>query len=581
MWKAVLFAAIALLAALLTWSLLKVDVTGRVSGQRRFEESESRPDVRPVPPRPRRQDEVEVPESRVFGHVLDGDRRPIAGARVNEARTDAEGRFELPRRPPECDVVATGYLPLQAVPFSDEYRLVRAAALSGRVVDESGAPVPGADIYVLKPEHPVLERLTLENHARSDGEGVYLFPGLRAGRFDVGVRAVGYLPALQRSLAIGEGGQQQLDLVVRLGRAVSVRVNVPCGVLGHDSRLGNLADLFDLDDPAALHLRLIEYAFVYAEGEERILLTGLPPGPCDFKAFRQGYLADPGLGAIGNSVANEIVLTLVRGVRFPVRALDAVSHAELKPTIRRRTEGIDALLPYTEALVPADARKHALVFELPGYETRALELPPLQEDQETTTDVYLEPLQKGETGSLAIRFEPELAGRLAVIGRDARSAWQRHADASDDEGTWLLPEVPAGEFTLTILASRKVPVVLPNVLIAAGDRTVLTVRLATGGGLALKVADADGRLLDQVHLALTDAQGQPIDMQIMNLVSEGRGFLSVNYVPAAGEVRADSGLAPGAYSLAASREGYEPSTAHFSIRDTEVAEVSITLRKRP
>ena len=66
----------------------------------------------------------------------------------------------------------------------------------------------------------------------------------------------------------------------------------------------------------------------------------------------------------------------------------------------------------------------------------------------------------------------------------------------------------------------------------------------------------------------------------MTHVSEGRAFLSVNYLPSAATARADSGLAPGDYTLTVFKEGFEPATEGFVIRGHEVAEVAITLRPR-
>ena len=72
-------------------------------------------------------------------------------------------------------------------------------------------------------------------------------------------------------------------------------------------------------------------------------------------------------------------------------------------------------------------------------------------------------------------------------------------------------------------------------------------------------------------------QGAQIDVHVMTRVSDGRAFVSVNYLPSAATAAADSGLAPGDYTLAAGREGYAPASKPFSIRGTEVAEVTIVL----
>jgi len=65
-----------------------------------------------------------------------------------------------------------------------------------------------------------------------------------------------------------------------------------------------------------------------------------------------------------------------------------------------------------------------------------------------------------------------------------------------------------------------------------------TALVAAGGGLALKVTDIAGQLLDQVHLMLKDQAGNQIDVHVLSHVSEGRAFLSVNYLPSAASARA-------------------------------------------
>ena len=62
------------------------------------------------------------------------------------------------------------------------------------------------------------------------------------------------------------------------------------------------------------------------------------------------------------------------------------------------------------------------------------------------------------------------------------------------------------------------------------------------------------------------------------MVSGGRAFIAVNYLPTVAAAKSDSGLAPGSYTLMAAKEGYGPASADFTIQSTEVAEVALTLR---
>jgi len=136
-----------------------------------------------------------------------------------------------------------------------------------------------------------------------------------------------------------------------------------------------------------------------------------------------------------------------------------------------------------------------------------------------------------------------------------------------------------GEYAVSVLATGMVPAFLPRVVVARGLKDTYRITLTEGGGLSLKVTDTDGQLLDQVHLLLKDQAGSQIDVHVLSHVSEGRAFLSVNYLPSAASARADSGLAQGFYEITVYREGYEVGRKQFEVRGTDVAEVEIALAK--
>ena len=140
--------------------------------------------------------------------------------------------------------------------------------------------------------------------------------------------------------------------------------------------------------------------------------------------------------------------------------------------------------------------------------------------------------------------------------------------------------MPFGEYVVTVLATHKIPVVLPRVVVAQGLRERHRVRLDAGGGLTIKVQGKDGKLLEQVGIDLRDGADNRIDIHVMTHVSEDRAFLSINYLPSAATASADSGLAPGGYRLTAGKTGYEPATKEFAISGTETAEVVLTLERR-
>jgi len=125
-----------------------------------------------------------------------------------------------------------------------------------------------------------------------------------------------------------------------------------------------------------------------------------------------------------------------------------------------------------------------------------------------------------------------------------------------------------------------VPVTIPRVVVTRQLKETHRIRIERGGGLSFKVTGPDGKLLDKVHLILKNAAGVRIDIHVLTHVSEGRGFLSVNYLPSAATAKADSGLMPGGYTLTVVKEGYEPGTEEFVIRGQEIADVAISLDPR-
>jgi hypothetical protein len=563
----------------------------------------------------------------VTGFVRDAAGRPIPGAVVlghsggttTRARTDVAGRYELvlPQPSVAFDVLATGFLPLLGLvnggsngrfdfffegdpPWTRDFTLEMAASLTGRVLDEQYQPVAGALVYVIPAEYVVLDQVTAGNTVRSAKDGTFSFPGLPAGLTDVGVRAPGFLPALARDVEVPERGAVTQDVTVKRGRDVKVVVHgagEATEVLAADSRLrGRLLP------PGGLPLlatglvgrELVDFP-VYlvdrpdwtksAPGDTRLVMQvrGLPAGPVDFAAQDPNRIAEPGLGSVLDSTEPEVELRLVKRALLPVIVLDSVSRQPLDPKITRSTEGRAGRVPVAregEALVvPEDERRHTLHFELEGYATAELKLPT---DLPRPVEVFMQPVAEGATGAFYLVFDPALRGRVAVVGRDAngRGQWLRHVDKHDDEGRWEVAGVPVGEYTITVLATGAIPVTLPGVVVSRGVKSTHQVRLDEGGGLEFKVTNEKGELLDKVHVWLHDAAEQQIDVNILTSVSDGRGFVSVNYLPSAASARTDSGLAPGVYRLTAQRDGYAPVTREFAVRSGEVTEVAISLSPR-
>src|SRR5437660_543318 len=155
--------------------------------------------ARPQPPR-------QVPTSAlqdmtISGRVVaDESGDPVPNARVSITSAapkvrvvlaDNEGRFALSGPPDRYTVVAvkSGYVTGEATGTGGqaiEIRLTRAAAISGRVVDEFGDPVPAVSVVAETLSDGASKQVVVSS-TQTDDRGEYRLAGLRAGAFIVAV----------------------------------------------------------------------------------------------------------------------------------------------------------------------------------------------------------------------------------------------------------------------------------------------------------------------------------------------------------------------------------------------------------
>jgi len=434
----------------------------------------------------------------------------------------------------------------------------------------------------------------------SRSDGTYVFPGVQAGRLDLGARKPGVLVAFERDVEFGTDGVVTRDLVLTAGRAVKVTVRnatVNTRVYGAHPALrdmllppGGIAVLADAPVGRAFAELPVVSSGVPEETEDQVgetILRGLPSGPVDVEARDPDRVTEEGLGTARDVLRDAVTLTLLDAVWVTLDARDASSGASLEPVAEYRKGGDGEWLAM-EGLrgrlhVPLDAERSAARFSLDGYQALQTAIPSSIRDEKRWS-VVLVPVGQGETGTILLEFAPPLArgDRVGLVARDAEGniGWTGHLDVAD-EGPQRAGPMPTGTWRLSVLATGKIPVVLPNVVVRRGVEETYRVDVSAGGGLEMRVVDPAGELLDEVHILLADSTGQQIDVHVLTMVSEGRGFVSINYLPSAAAARADSGLAPGQYTLTAGREGYAPARTTFAIQGTEVAKVELTLSRRP
>lgn len=185
----------------------------------------------------------------VAGVVVNEDGQPVVGAHVHPSiafkkregdlnalhvggsvKTDAEGKWayhSVPASSQELSLEIThpDYSPLHSRISTSDHRLdngvanpmvlSRGLTVTGRVTDQSGAPIGGAVIRT--------RFLNDQREAQTDADGTYRLIGCRPERTSLVVTAKGFGPEL-KSVSI-EPGLSPVDFVLPPGKTIRVRVN--------------------------------------------------------------------------------------------------------------------------------------------------------------------------------------------------------------------------------------------------------------------------------------------------------------------------------------------------------------------
>ncbi len=203
----------------------------------------------------------ELPVGRIAGRVLDSGGEPVSSCRVAlhadsgcvisgvfghdfvEVKTDAEGAFEVrflnggqyrliaggrsrlgalgtdgaPARSPGLSVELAENSELVGL----ELRLPPLAQLAGGVVDESGAPVGDANIFVRNPDGALVDRLSV---AQASASGRFEIEGLGPGEYRVSARLGSAVTAQDVTVQVLADEPAEVQLVLAPGTLLRVEV---------------------------------------------------------------------------------------------------------------------------------------------------------------------------------------------------------------------------------------------------------------------------------------------------------------------------------------------------------------------
>ena len=132
-----------------------------------------------------------------------------------------------------------------ALPTLSAAAQVGAAALTGQVVDETGAAIPGALITVRR------SSTASERRIESDSEGAFSVSELAAGDYEITATSAGFAVAVQR-VSLRPGEVRRIPLQLRVGGLTEDVVVVAAEIAGSHERLRRLPGSVDIVDRETL-----------------------------------------------------------------------------------------------------------------------------------------------------------------------------------------------------------------------------------------------------------------------------------------------------------------------------------------
>jgi uncharacterized GH25 family protein len=475
------------------------------------------------------------PGAALQGLVVDAQGDPIAGAEVRaraaqqegilvvrtgdngpaDAVTAADGSFLLADRSPGESLTLTvthssyspGSLPGVAVPAATPVRIVLqpTGQVAGRAVDPDGKPVAGATV-LLSEQEPVSfgGRMAIVGSSPlrrgiTDDEGGFSFDGVFPGAFLLEARAPRYQEAELTHLELKAGQDlTRLEIVLKAGAAVEGRVLSPDGPMP-DAEVtvvqSSPGELGSYDSS----LRAI------TDGDGQYRIDGIPPGNRRLEARAEGYrraVRDVEVAARTPAVD----FALERGLEASGRAVDddgaPVPGAQVILSASRAFMNAQRTLTETDGgfrITGLQEGSYTLSASKDGYESDPQGVP-----------VTL-------AGASATGLEVRLSGGGAITGRLTGlefsqlsrvrvSASLLYIGRVDPEGSYRIPNLPPGDYTVTA--------VVPETALHAEGR----VTLAPGAPEAkLDLQLGNGHTLTGVVLS----NGEPLAGASLGLVKTG------------------------------------------------------------
>ncbi len=464
----------------------------------------------------------------VSGGITTAEGEPVAGARVHigpaQAESDAEGRYRLAGVPPGLKALVlshpaykgrTQQVDIQPGENRVNLTLEKGATVSGRVIDEVGAPSLGAELTLKNRS----ERGPRGYRASSGPDGRFEILAVADGSFDLEAEAEGFAPGVHPAVVEVAGRDVGgLEVVLRRGATLSGRirglepaqmaaVEVRAERAGRPSRSGTV-DHAGRYEIAALeagdwHLR----AWLFGGRREADAWVAIAPGDREVERDLRlgGGLALDGLVLIEDRPLPQsrvslrgLDVTAERGVTTDHQG--AFRFEDLEPG-RYRVEVAHAerMLSQSEDLELAADRE--IVIEIATAALAGTVVAADSGEGVAEALVYLERLLGGG--------EP---GPLTTVGTNAA-------------GSFVTASLAPGRYRLTVRGAGYAPEERTVDVEAGAPAEPLTIELDPTTGLALTVQRAAGEPPVWATVVVLDESGRQVHMEEPRLSDKGRGYL--------------------------------------------------------
>ena len=467
----------------------------------------------------------------IGGRVLDPDGHPLAGidvhpscgkeasSEVKEALdeklknytcvTDHRGRYRIAGLPPDdrysllfMDPRRT-YMPdlvggLRVVSGEEvkleDVQFQRGKVMSGRVLDASGAPVPGADVgaFFLR-DDAALERMykaELEQvegspflapfaapplpQARTGESGEYRLEALLPGRYEIWVHVMGRVTPSPRAISIGdEAVLDGIDFVLPSGGTVSGRVV---------DEAGNPLEGAEITGFSGMALGPLATAHTDASG--RFELGGLAARRTSIMARKPGFALRP-LEADVPSEGHIVVLPAMGAVwgRLELASGEGtppICEIRLDPLLQLRTEGTsDSTGRFVVVAPPGPSVLHA---EGEGFVSPRLELD-LRPGEKREVVLKLE-----KAGHVQVRAESNEEPESFFVLLESERPGEPPREELFSGGDCHFDSVLAGRVRLVALVPELgAAVVVDGVEVVSGETVEVTIALGSARGVSGRV----------------------------------------------------------------------------------------------